>query len=68
MDYRDLMQFAPNGMVTIVDNETEYSQELGNLAKKLGKSVGELTEAERDDAWETFKASHGLCDLDFLIP
>ena len=68
MEYQDLMQFAPKGMVTIVDNNTEYMLELRNLAKKLGKSVEELTEAEKEDAWETFKAGHGLCDLDFLIP
>ena len=68
MEHLDSIPFVPSGPYTIVNNETEYLKEKEATAKKLGKKVEELTEEEREDAWETFKAGHGLCDLDFLIP
>ena len=52
----------------VVNNHKEYQEALKALAKKLGKKVSELTEAEKEDARETFMAAHGLCDLDMMIP
>ena len=69
MDLRELMMYAPKELQpTIVDNEKDYQKTEEELAEKLGKKVEDLTEAERKDAKETFMASHGLCDLDMMIP
>lgn len=46
MDYRDLMNSAPKGAVTIIDLEAERKKERVRLAQELGKKEEELTSEE----------------------
>jgi len=69
MDYREMMSRAPKELrPTIVDNKADFLKTKKALAKKLGKKVSELTEAETQEARETFMAANGLTDLDMMIP
>lgn len=69
MELRDLISYIPNELQpTIVDNEADYQKSLEEQAEKLGKKVDDLTEAEKQDAKESFMASNGLTSLDFMIP
>ena len=69
MAYQRIIRSIPKELKPkVVDNDKDYLKAKKELAKKLSKKVDELTEAEKQEARETFRAANGLCDLDFLIP
>ena len=54
MDYRDLMNHAPEGThVTVITRESR----LENYAKRIGKTVEELTDEDKKNEAEMYDAA-----------
>lgn len=64
MNYREMMQNAPKGAVTVFSLEAERKKQRKALAEQLGKKVEDLTPEELEKANQL----NAIPDIDMMIP